>query len=173
MQLLVRVFRRFDVEVFDIQNKAFENGTYRMLQVWVRSALPHTAEAVRCECAWERQPNRLDRRSTIGLWLMGLGSDMGNFANGGEEETDLPANRAIKHLGLLVKYVEEKTTYIVAPNSYQEFRRTGNWRLPSFELKPGTYRVTVDFSAKNGERAAINLRVVIPATDAEIECYVD
>lgn len=171
--MLVWALRRFIIDVEDIQNREFAPGSqhaYWMLQLWLRSGLPYSANNVRCDCEWIRQPGRLDSRTTRGLWLHGIGSDMANFAAGAAEEANLSANRRVLHLGLLVKYPRDTAAYIVAPNSYQAFREQQHWRIDGFKLLPGQYLLNLDFADAKGERASLSFRVDVPSDTSPVRC---
>jgi hypothetical protein len=165
--VLERWFRRFAVDVEDVQNRTFAPGSpfeYRMLQMWLRNALPLDVQRVRADIQWKREPSHLDSRGTRGLWLEGIGSDMANFSKGATEEIDLPSNGRVVHLGLLVRYPGDTQSYIVAPNSCQVFKDTRFWRVQGFALPPGHYTVVIDLKADGGLRATVRIRVVNPET---------
>ena len=171
LPVLVRLLRRFALDVDSVENRLFRPG-FRMLQLWVRNALPHDARDVRCDVEWRREPSSLDTRSTRGLWLRGLASDMANFAVGAAEEVDLPANGRVEHLGLLVKYENESQTYLVTPNAYHAFMENKHWRISTLVISAGSYSVILRFTARGGERTTIRLRVTIPPDASPVACEV-
>jgi len=160
---LASVFRQLVFEVQELRVARFAPGTpheYRMLQVWIRNALPVDARGVRFQTRWVLESSLLNVRTEHGLWLQVLNPDMANFSLGATTEIDLMSNGAPQHVGVAVKYDDDEEAYIVTPVGHHRLRfETRTWKHIPAALRPGVYNVDLLFLARGGKKTSIRLKV--------------
>ena len=132
---------------------------YHLTQIWIANGTGVDVRGARVSMTWRRKSGGpMDGRTLTGLWYPGIASDLVTPAGQPTEETDLPSNAAMQHLGLMVRSPSNKA-YMVCTGTYHDLGAWQDYQHPGYELRSGMYDVDVLLEGRDGMRGYLKLAV--------------